>query len=223
MTPSPSAAGSARLVLVGAGGAGHEVAAMISSAVGWRGAHGIGDVVFVDDTARGPGVVSTVEAHVPRPGDLALCTIADPSARRRVTGALAEKGVVFTTFVHETAILLAGAELGEGSVLFPHVVVSTSTRIGRHALFNTGALVGHHVVVGDHVSVHGYAQLLGNVTVGDAAVVGSSATVLPRARVGAGATVGAGSVVLRRVAPGDTVFGNPAVVVAPAGRGAGRA
>jgi sugar O-acyltransferase (sialic acid O-acetyltransferase NeuD family) len=204
-----------RLVLVGAGGAGQEVAALVDAAPGWRAERGVAEVVHVDDDVRLPRVASSVAAYSPRPDDLVLCTIADPSVRRRITADLAERGALFTTFVHETAVLLAGSELGEGALVFPHVVVSTEARIGRHALLNTGALVGHHVVVGDHVSVHGYAQLLGHVTVGDDVVVGSSATVLPRARVGAGATVGAGSVVLRRVDEGATVFGNPAVTISP--------
>ena len=47
------------------------------------------------------------------------------------------------------------------------------------------------------------------------ASIGSGATILGGITIGEGAMVGAGSVVTRDVAPGTTVAGNPARVLAP--------
>ncbi len=53
-------------------------------------------------------------------------------------------------------------------------------------------------------------HLAGHVRVEEGAFLGTGACVIPRMRIGAHAVVGAGAVVIRNVAPGQTVFGNPA-------------
>lgn len=205
--------GTSRVVLVGAGGAGREVRAVIDTSPAWVSAHGVDRIVFVDDGATGPDVVSSVADYVPAEGDLVLCTVVDPSTRRRLTDRLALSGCRFGSFVHDRAVVCDGASVGEGTIVYPNAVISTDVEVGAHCFVNTAAVIGHDVVVGDHVTVSGAAQLLGGATVGDGVFVGPAATVLPRARIGADSTVGAGSVVLRRVRPGTTVFGNPAVVI----------
>lgn len=215
MTATPP---SSRLVLVGAGDAGREVAALVRTCPTWLERHGVTEIVFIDDVVTGPDVVSTVQQYEPRPSDLVLCTVNTTRARRDLTRLLAERGATFTTFVHDSAVVFDGALLGPGAIVYPNVVITAPVTIGAHAFISTGAVIAHDVVVGDHVTLCGYAQLLGHVVVGDRAYIGSSATLLPRARVGVDATVGASSLVVRRVADAVTVFGVPALVISGGSR-----
>jgi sugar O-acyltransferase (sialic acid O-acetyltransferase NeuD family) len=211
-----------RLVLVGAGGAGREVLAMVRSSPDFVAAHRIDDIVFIDDALDRPGspapVVSSVDAYIPAPDDLVLVTIGEPRSRAAVVGRLIAAGAVFATFVHDTAVLLPGSTIGEGSVVYPFVVVSTDVSVGAHTWLQTSAVLGHDVVVGDVATVCGGAHLLGGVRVGDRAFVATGAVVHPGVEVGESSRVGAGSVVLRRVRRETTVFGVPAVMIPGAAR-----
>ena len=211
-----------RLVLVGAGGAGRELLAMVRSSPRFLADQRIDEVVFIDDSGERPGspapVVSTIDAYVPGSSDLVLCAIGEPRSRASVVERLDAAGAVYATFVHDTAVLLPGSSIGEGSVVYPFVVVSTDVTVGAHVWLQTSAVLGHDVVVGDVATVSGGAALLGGVTVGDRAFVATGAILRPGVEVGASARVGAGSVVLRRVRPGSTVFGVPAVMLPGAAR-----
>jgi len=199
-----------RLVLAGAGGAGREVAELVRTSPRWVERNGVVDVVLLDDApAPGVDVVGGIADHVPLEGDVHLCTLGDPGARRRVAGILGERGARFATFVDDRALVLPSATIGEGSVVYPQVVVTSDVRVGRHAWISTAAVLGHDASLGDHVTVSGSAQVLGGAQVGDGSHVACSAVVLPGCRVGRDAVVGAGSVALRRVPDATTVFGVP--------------
>ena len=203
--------GPRRLVLVGAGGAGREIGELIRSCPSWLARHGVTSIVHVDDrTVTGLEVVDTIDGYRPRPDDLVLCAVGGPALRSRLAESLEQRGARFTTFVHESAVVLPSASLGTGSVVYPNAVITTDVRVGRHAHISTAAVLGHDARIGDHVTVSGAAQVLGGAVVGDRSQIACSAVVLPSARVGDDVLVGAGSIVLRRARSGETVFGNPA-------------
>ena len=96
-------------------------------------------------------------------------------------------------------MLLAGAIVGPGA------------RIGRNVIVNTGAVVEHDCVIGDHVHVASGAVLGGGVTVGRAARTwGSEPPSARGSRIGAGALVGVGAAVVADVPEGAIVVGVPA-------------
>jgi hypothetical protein len=117
-----------RLVLVGAGGAGREILAMVSSSPGFIAAHRIDDIVFIDDALDRPGspapIISSIDAYTPAPDDLVLVTIGEPRSRAAVVGRLVAAGAAFATFVHDTAVLLPGSTIDEGSVVYPRTPCS---------------------------------------------------------------------------------------------------
>lgn len=204
-----------RLVLVGAGGAGREVLALVLGSPEFLADTGIDSVVFVDDRVKEAPipVVSSLRDYVPAVDDLLLCTINDPAARRAATIALTDRGARFIRYVHPSTVVGDRVTLGEGAIVYPRCVLTADIGTGKHLFLNTAAVIGHDACVGDFVTVGPGTQLLGGVHVDDEAWFGASATVLPDARIGRAARVGAGSVVLRRVRDKSTVFGNPARVI----------
>ena len=184
------------------------------SCPGWLARHDIARIVHVDDrTVPGLEVVDTIDGYRPRPDDLVLCTVGAPALRSRLAEGLEQRGARFATFVHDSALVLPSASLGEGSVVYPNAVITTDVRVGRHAHISIAAVLGHDAWLGDHVTVSSAAQVLGSAVVGHRSQIACSAVVLPSARVGDDVLVGAGSVVLRRARSGETVFGHPARTV----------
>lgn len=203
-----------RLLIIGAGGFGREVLAWARDqnvhSKNWN------QIEFVDDDPKaldGFPTDAILHRHLHnfafRSEDSAIVAVADPTTRKRVFGQL-DGRVVFDTVIHPTAYVGPYCKIGAGSILCPHVVLTTNVVTGAHVQINVGCTLGHDVRLGAFVTLSPHVSLGGGVIVEECAFLGTSSTVLPRARVGASARVGAGSVVLRAVEGGSTVVGVPA-------------
>jgi sugar O-acyltransferase (sialic acid O-acetyltransferase NeuD family) len=204
-----------RLIIIGAGGFGREVLswARQNPACGteWELAG------FLDDDPEALagsecdlGIISRIGDYNPDHDDLFVCAIGLQSTKRRICGSILERGGVFFSLVHPTAILGDNVSLGRGVILCPHVVLTADISIGDFVSLNLYATVGHDAVIADWCHVSSHCDITAGAVLDEGVFLGSHAVILPGTRVGAGAVVGAGSVVLRRVPDGATVFGSPA-------------
>jgi sugar O-acyltransferase (sialic acid O-acetyltransferase NeuD family) len=116
----------------------------------------------------------------------------------------------FLTLVHPRAHISRTVEIGAGSLVYPHVAVSSGARIGTHVTILANVVVNHDTVIGDYSIVASAASLSGGVRIGTCCYIGAGSHVIQRAVVGDGSLVGMGSVVIRDVPPGTVVVGNPA-------------
>ena len=203
-----------RVVIAGAGGFGRGVLAWLQGSPAHRRAHGITDIVFVDDGAPAvrpaAPVIGTIRDYRPEPDDVVLCAIGSPVSRRAVVTGLSLRGARFHTFVDDRAVLAAGVGIGPGAVVCPGTVVSADARIGAHVHVNFGCAVGHDTVLEDFTTLSPMVNVMGEVRVGEGVFLGGSAVVLPRLALGSSSTVGAGAVVTADLSAGVTVVGNPA-------------
>ncbi|MBD3782260.1 MAG: acetyltransferase [Micrococcales bacterium] len=204
------------LFVVGVGGFGREVAAIIS-AIGE-----LGPVEgFVDDAPSeqdrqrvrelGLDVVETVRGLAARRSPCSVViAIGSNTARKAVEGALSGAPVAYPVVVHPDTTVGARVSLAPGVVLAPGVRLSTNITVGRHVHIDQNAVVGHDSELGDFVRVNPNGCVSGAVTLGPGALVGASATILQGRTVGSHAVVGAGAVVTRDVLPDVVVKGVPA-------------
>lgn len=140
-------------------------------------------------------------------------------------------GVVVAPFTN-----LYGCEVGDETRIGPFVEVQRGARIGRRCKIQSHSFICDGVEIQDEVFVgHGVMFINddrprattddGEFQGGDdwtllptvierRASLGSGAVILGGVRIGEGALVGAGAVVTRDVAPGETVAGVPARVLA---------
>jgi len=210
---------SRQLVIIGCGGFGREVFALVEA----LNAMGGGWVVegFVDDApsdldlARvdelGSQVIGTVADLAERSSPFtAVVGIGSPQARVAVTGRLAGAPVAWAVLVHPGATVGACVDVGAGSIIAAGARLSTNIVVGRHVQIDQNATVGHDCVLGDYIRLNPQACISGSVVVEEQALVGASATVLPGLRAGASSVIGAGSVVVRDVPASTVVKGVPA-------------
>lgn len=114
-------------------------------------------------------------------------------------------------FVHDTAVVDDGVELGEDTRIWHFVHVSTGARIGARCVLGQNVFIGRDVPIGDGVRIQNNVSVYSGVVVEDDAFLGPSCVftnvVNPRSpverkdqfaptRVGRGATVGANAVVV---------------------------
>lgn len=124
--------------------------------------------------------------------------------------AAARLGCALPVLLHPSAIRARSAEVAEGAVVMPRVVLGALARVGRLVLVNTGAIIEHDVVLGEGAHVAPGAVICGGVRVGARALVGAGAVIAPNLVLGEDAVVGAGAAVLADVPPGTVVAGVPA-------------
>lgn len=79
-----------------------------------------------------------------------------------------------TTTIHETAIIDAGAEIGDGSRIWHFVHVCSGARIGKGVSLGQNVFVGNKVNIGDHCKIQNNVSVYDNVTLEEGVFCGPS-------------------------------------------------
>ncbi|MBI2866100.1 MAG: gamma carbonic anhydrase family protein [Chloroflexi bacterium] len=126
--------------------------------------------------------------------------------------------VASTAFISEAAYIIGEVEVGEGSSIWPGVVVRGDggpIRLGRHTNIQDNSVVhsASPMDIGDEVSL-GHGVVVEARRLGNHVLIGNNATVLPGVEVGDYSIVAANSVVLSdtKIPPYSFVVGVPARV-----------
>lgn len=207
-----------KIVLIGAGGFGREVAANLIGAINWR-KPTYELLGFLDD---GPQFSAgmTIDGH-PWLGNhkwildhkddvVCTCTIAKAPVKKQIQSELMRQGVKFESIIEQTAYIAPSSKIGPGCVFYGGVKISINCNIGAGVLFNSDVNVGHDVTIGDYTSIMPDSGISGDCHVGSEVEIGGHAFIVPGRKIGDGAKVAAGSIVFSNVKAGTTVLGNPA-------------
>jgi len=131
-------------------------------------------------------------------------------------------------YAHETAVVDAGAEVGDGTRIWHFCHISAGARIGAKCSFGQNVFVGNRVVVGNNVRVQNNVSIYDNVVLEDDVFCGPSMVFTnvynPRAAVSRkdeyrdtiirrGATLGANSTIVCGVTVGEYAFIGAGAVV----------
>jgi sugar O-acyltransferase (sialic acid O-acetyltransferase NeuD family) len=119
----------------------------------------------------------------------------------------------FIALVHPSAVIAAGTEICEGTVVMAGAVVNPGTRVGHHCIVNTGACLDHDNTLEDLCSVAPGVFTGGNVHIGRASAVCIGACVQHGVSIGERTVIGAGAVVLHDVPAFCVAYGVPCKVV----------
>jgi UDP-2-acetamido-3-amino-2,3-dideoxy-glucuronate N-acetyltransferase len=132
------------------------------------------------------------------------------------------------TTIHPSAIVDAGAQLGEGCRVWHFVHICARARIGRGCSFGQGVFVGNEVSIGENVKVQNNVSIYDAVTLEDEVFCGPSMVFTnvynPRSAVARrdeyrrtlvrrGATLGANSTIVCGVTVGEYAFVGAGAVV----------
>jgi sugar O-acyltransferase (sialic acid O-acetyltransferase NeuD family) len=134
-----------------------------------------------------------------------FCAIGNNRVRQEVLAEGRTQGHEPVSVIDPGAVIAPDVEIGRGSYVGIGSVVSVGSVIGEGVLVNHQVCVGHDVTVGDFAQLCPGVCVSGGCEIGEGALLGTLAGTIPLKRVGAWATVGAGTVSLKDVAEGATV------------------
>ncbi|MBR2526884.1 MAG: acetyltransferase [Blautia sp.] len=206
-----------KIVLIGAGGFGKEVAEIIADINCREKKYEL--IGFLDDGKQfcsesringypWLGGSSWILGH--KDQVVCTCTVGDAVAKAKLQRELMRQGVSFETIIAPSAGIASYCEIGRGCVFYWDVRISVNCRIGDGVLLNDGVALGHDVVIGDYTSIMPGTRISGSCTIGEEVNIGGAAFIIPGKKVGDHARIAAGSVVFSHVKSGTTVLGNPA-------------
>ena len=201
------------LIIVGAGGFGREVRALLPGFLpdteftlkGFLGEDsGVAGNEPIDDQ-----ILSAPESYQPHQDDRFILAIGNMAARRNVVETLKSKGAQFLTLVHPLAMVAATAQLAEGVIVYPFACVSNHAQLDFCVKLNFYASVGHDTRLGQFCLLAPYATVNGFGTLADDVYLSTHATVAPQVTIGAKSVVSANSAVMKSVDENSFVFGVP--------------
>lgn len=153
-------------------------------------------------------LLGTIADWKPSKNEVFVCSVSEPTGKRKIVKKLLESGAEFVNLIHPTAKIDDYVKFGKGLVLYPNATININAVLGDFV--TVSGCISHDNYIGDFVTLSGGASLCGYVNVGEAAFLGARSVVAPGIKVGKEAFVCIGSVVIRNVRDNTKVIGNPA-------------
>lgn len=206
-----------KIVLIGAGGFGREVASIIEVLNKIKPTYEL--LGFLDDSERyhdgdminGYPWLGKKEWILEHKDEvLCNCTIGNSKIKAKIQEDFTAKGVRFETIIAYGGYIGPFTEVGPGCVFYGRVTIAVNCKIGAGVVMNTDANIGHDVEIGDYTTIMPVAGISGACKIGREVSIGGHAFIVPGRKVGDGAVIAAGSIVFSNVKAGTTVLGNPA-------------
>lgn len=206
-----------KIVLIGAGGFGREVASIIEVLNKITPTYEL--LGFVDDgsqyykgmTINGYPWLGKTEWILAHKDDVFCnCTIGTPAIKGSIQRALMTQGIKFQTIIAWGGYIGPYTQIGAGCVLYGGVTISVNCKIGDGVLLNQMVNIGHDSVIGDYTTIMPSTGISGGCKIGNEVRIGGHAFIIPERKIGDNATIAAGSIVFTNVKAGTTVIGNPA-------------
>jgi sugar O-acyltransferase (sialic acid O-acetyltransferase NeuD family) len=209
-----------RVVIIGAGGHGREVAEILHHQV--QEGTDVQVEGFIDENCGLHG--HTVDG-LPVLGDWSwfdemerttvavICAVGLPQVGRRLIQKARARGLSFVNAISPLAHVSPAARLGQGIVVFPRVIVSTGVCLGSYCILNVGVTVSHDTHVGKYSNINPGAHLAGDVNIGEGCYVGMGTHVIQRRSIGSWTVIGAGAAVVHDIPANVTAVGVPARVI----------
>lgn len=196
------------VVIIGASGHGKVIADIVLKS-GDRIIGFLDDNPLLEGTFIGFPLLGTVEKYTSYLKDAEfVIAIGDASTRENIAKKL--NGVKWYTAIHPTAVISKiDVTIDEGTVVMANAVINSGSKIGKHCIINSSAVVEHDNWIEDYVHISVGAKLAGTVHVGKSTWIGVGASVSNNVEICAECMIGAGAVVVKDIKEAGTYVGVP--------------
>lgn len=144
----------------------------------------------------------------------AFVAINEREVRRKYFKMLKERRKIMpANAIHQRATISSNAYFSYGIFANAGTVVGSFAKVGQGCILHSHSVVDYEAQLGEFVYLGAGSVIHARATVEDDVFIGAGVTIAGPLTIGKGARIGAGSVVIEPVAPGATVFGNPAKAI----------
>lgn len=209
------------IIIIGAGGVGREVAFIIEEIN--KEMPTLNILGFIDDNKEIHGKVINGYSVL---GDLSyldnyekkeekpevVIAIANYNVKKNIVFKLNNK-FNFATIIHPEVSIHNTVTIGNGSIIYKGVIMTTNITIGNHVIVSPKCGIGHDSIIKDYVSLLWNVNISGNDVIEEGVLIGSAATVIQGKKVGQSAIIGAGAVVVKDILSNTTNVGVPSIMI----------
>jgi sugar O-acyltransferase (sialic acid O-acetyltransferase NeuD family) len=123
---------------------------------------------------------------------------------------LKSHGLEPVKLIHKSAVISRSVSIGEGSVVFPGVVMNTHVKIGNNVIVATSSSIDHETIIEDHVLVSAGVTIGAYAKIGSGSLIALGVKIISGINVCSNALVGAGAVVVKDITEPGLYLGIPA-------------
>lgn len=128
---------------------------------------------------------------------LVSCIGINMPVRKNIFKFFKARGYSFLTYIHPSAIIGTGTEFGEGSIIFPGVIIGVSAEIGDNVCVHSNSVIEHETMIARHSYISPGVSIAGNCAIGESSFVGLNAGISQGVQLKENTVVGAGAIVLK--------------------------
>ena len=204
-----------KIVLIGAGGAGKELAMNLETDPRYEVLGFVDDTKSINENINGLPVFGGIDWLEDYEGNVAICIVNNPQIKRDIVARLAyNPKLEYPVIKNNFSIYSRFIEYGTGVIIAqPYNYITVNIKIGDFVWINTRSDIGHGVEIGDYTTIFTRVNIGGDVKIGSDCVIGSGVTIKPAVTIGNNVTIGAGAVVVKDVPNDVIIVGNPARVL----------
>lgn len=203
-----------KLVIIGAGGFGREVAWLVEEINKVNKEWNL--IGFVDDNKEIKGTLINGYEVLGNLSWLAeqelyvVNAIGNPLVKKSMMESLKSSKNKYPVLIHPNVVCSDRVNFGEGSIVCAGNILTVNIEIGKHVIINLDCTVGHDAIVGDYSTILPSVNISGYVNIKECVSLGTGSAVIQGISIGEKTVVGAGSVVVKDLPSSCTAVGSPA-------------
>lgn len=205
------------LIIIGGSGFGREVAWAVerinSISPKWN------LLGFIDDNddiqgieVNGYRVIGKTTDVIKYPDAYFVCAIGASKTREIIINRVKSMNpnIKFGTVIDPSVEMSNLVEIGEGTIICAHTIITVNISIGNHVIINLDCTIGHDAVLNDFVTLYPSVNVSGITNIGYCSELGTGMQIIQGKSVGDYSIVGAGAVVIKDIPSKCTAVGTPA-------------
>ena len=179
------------LIIIGASGFGREVAWLVErinkNNPEWN------LLGFLDDNQElqekninGYPILGTSNSIVDYPETFFVCAVGASKTRKTIIDKV--KGLntaaKFATLIEPSAEISSLVEIGEGSIICAHTIITVNIEIGAHVIINLDCTIGHDAILEDFVTLYPSVNVSGITHIGYCVELGTGTQIIQGKMIG---------------------------------------
>lgn len=205
------------LIIFGASGFGREVAWVVERINVVKPTWNL--IGFMDDeqsiqgnNINGYKVLGKAEDAKAFPDTYFVVAVGSSRIREKIVNKLKNinPNIMFATVIDPSAEISSHVDIGEGTIICQHTIITVNISIGSHVVINFDCTVGHDAFINDFVTLYPSVNVSGSTCIGYGVELGTGMQIIQGKNIGDNSIVGAGSVVINDLPEKCTAVGCPA-------------